>query len=338
MADADDLILLNSGHKDLQGCDLSAYSTKDRIFLGVDFRRANLSNSVFTRCNFEGCQFGSATLQSTDFSSSRFVGCSFDSDHIRVKFDDVVFEGGELRGLIISCSFENATFVGVRAKDILFGDNNTLSNAYAERSSDFQGARMPRALSKASLFSGYRFEGGALVREELRDNITIEQQLQVASEVSRLARSNVTVVLRTNTASALVTSLSLVSLIDDYIENIPTPNDPEKLDFHQHYIELLAKVRVEAEFISSCLSDDSGDRSIKEATEAVLTVRELVQDWWISNGAKAIDYGANVGLIGVGTAFLSFCGAPPTMATAICAILGGSKALSEYISRTSKND
>ena len=337
MADSEDIRLLELDDKDLQRCDFSGYSAVGRTFVGLDFRGAILKLADFSNCRFESCNFQEAQLDSANFTASRFTGCQFNHVAFAVNFDKAVFEGGEFKCLVTRSKFRNASFVRVNVKGLRFGDDNNLEEATADSATDFEGVKMPRALSRLPIFSQYMFERGELVRKPSRA-ADPENDSSLASSPARIEKLTIENCLTTNSQNAQILSQSLAHLIDDFLANSPTPNDPDKLDFHEHYVDLLVKVRADAVLIASSLAEAEQDQGLGEASASVVNMRGLIQDWWNENGAKVVDFGANVSLIGVGTALLSFCGAPPVMATTICGILSGSKAIADYLNKAQAGD
>ena len=103
----------------------------------------------------------------------------------------------------------------------------------------------------------------------------------------------------------------------------------------------LETIRDHINNISEQLSDFSTgnvDKKVEAAKNSVTSLRNAIQKWWEKNHEKAIQYSANIGLLGFGTAFLTVCGAPPAMATGISAVLGGSKPVIDYLKEAKESD
>lgn len=338
MADLEDVQLLESGSKDLQRCDFKDFNGRGRFFDSFDFEGSAFDRSNFSECRFANCNFKSSNLVLVDFSKTFFINCVFEGFALQANFQASTFEGGAINLLFDQTNLQGARFLGVDVKRSRFKDGNNLEDAIADIKTDFDGIPMPRALSKLPIFHGYTFAKGMFNRVAPDGQIpttTPSKQQNLPSDIVASVRSNMIV----RAESIHLMSLSLVISIDDFIANHPTPNDPEKLDFHNSYLEILKLIREGLVSIETSLKDvDKKSSTAVElsAAEQVVTLKDETDKWWTKNKASVVDYGASIGLLGFGTAILTLCGAPPIMATGIAAIMSNSQPLIDYVS--SKED
>lgn len=335
MADPEDLKLFQSGETDLQRCDLSSINATGKTFKSVDFRSCNLKGTDFSGSSFTECDFTDANLVSANFHQALFVRCIFNRALYRVKFDEATFQGGKFSGIATKCSFLSTKFYNVDVSGLMFSDGNIFDESTSAVETDFHGVAMPRSLARERIFENYVFERGKLTSASSEGSP--ETELKMAEKEDALTSQeaiSVTTAFRSNPTGAQLMCLSLSKAIDEFITNTPTPNDPDRLSYHQEYVSLLEFIKEHINKIADDLSEIAAgnvNEKIKDAKNSVISLRNAIQSWWDNNNEKAVHYGTNIGLLGVGTAFLTFCGAPPAMATGICAVLGGSKPVIDYL-------
>lgn len=342
MSDPNDVKLLESGELDLQRCDFSNYKCNVPKFSGADFKSAIFKNADFSDGDYINCDFRGAKISSTNFSNSNFINCLFSQVIFSSAFENSIFNKCTFETLVSRSNFKSVKFIQSNVKKIRFDEENNLDGAIADNDTNFVGVTMPRSLSRLPIFINYTFEKGVLAYKKSSDKdqegpkddeLNSEEE---PPEVNKSLELNIETSLRYNRAGVKVLCLSLSDAIIKFIDETPRPNDPEKLDFHERYISFLEKIMQDAiniSVVSNELEKKISAPDMESAKRSVLGLHNNIKDWWANNEMDTINYGANIGILGMGTALLIFCGAPATMATTISVALGGSKKVLDFLKR-----
>lgn len=143
-----------SGGKEGQIADLSAYEIEDFDFSGLDLSSINARGSVFTRCRFIGCDlygvnFNDSSLVSSDFRESNLgkvefynvdaSGACFDNANMgsaefyQANLRGATFHGTNLRGSSFSdCDLTNAIFNGANLEYASVTNNKEDRTSWAD--------------------------------------------------------------------------------------------------------------------------------------------------------------------------------------------------------------
>lgn len=139
-------------------------------------------------------------------------------------------------------------------------------------------------------------------------------------------------VIKSRAKDLSILSQSLLSLVDNEIRNMRSsmPNDENNQRLTVREIESLENYKMLIYNVNSCINKLlASDGAIIDRDETDLAVKELklfIHDWIERNAKDITDSGARLALMGIGTAFLAFCGAPLAGAfTVSVALVGGSK-------------
>lgn len=137
-----------------------------------------------------------------------------------------------------------------------------------------------------------------------------------------------------------VLSAKMAALIDRELENIDQnkPNEPDGLLAYEEYKTFLQELRDGLKNIESAVSVARSEVSPKakrdlfaKASEIVQTLGKKMDDWIKTNSALAVDYSSKTALLGLGTLFLTACGAPAYMAFPVLTYLLGGKRLHDAV-------
>jgi hypothetical protein len=137
-----------------------------------------------------------------------------------------------------------------------------------------------------------------------------------------------------------VLSAKVAALIDRELENIDQnkPNEADDLLAYEKYKTFLQELRDGLKNIESAVSVARSEVSPKakrelfaKASEIVQTLGKKMDDWIKTNSALAVDYSSKTALLGLGTLFLTACGAPAYMAFPVLTYLLGGKRLHDAV-------
>jgi len=132
----------------------------------------------------------------------------------------------------------------------------------------------------------------------------------------------------------------VAALIDRELENIDQnkPNEPDGLLAYEEYKTFLQELRDGLENIESAVSVARREVSPKakrelfaKASAIVQTLGKKMDNWIKTNSALAVDYSSKTALLGLGTLFLTACGAPAYMAFPVLTYLLGGKRLHDAV-------
>ncbi len=338
MSDPDDVALLRSGSKDLVACDLSGAQFPSQRFENVSFQRADISSTHFANCTFINCDFTQAKINSTVFSQSYFYGCNFKGLIHGANLKHSQLEKCRLGGLVTRSRLDGIKFTACDVSGMRFQDRVVLKDAVADEATDFSGVQMPRSLSKEKIFEGYKFSRGALHKIS-REDIEVENEPTSGLESppqGDASNSDVKFLISRSRETIVLMSGALASTISKEIANLPRPNEEEQAEFVDSYRNLLIEIQSAVSELGHELSELSANDEVSDKQSAkVLKFREFFDAWWVENGNRFANSSIDVGLIGLSTAFLGFCGAPSIAATAIAATYFGGKSLGKLITKSS---
>jgi hypothetical protein len=132
----------------------------------------------------------------------------------------------------------------------------------------------------------------------------------------------------------------LAALIDRELEELDQnkPNEPEGLLAHEEYRTFLQEVRDGLNGIAAAVNVAREEPSptakrahFAKASEIVRTLGDKFDEWIKKNSTLAVDYSSKTVLLGLGTLFLTTCGAPAYMAFPVLTYLLGGKRLHDAV-------
>lgn len=135
-------------------------------------------------------------------------------------------------------------------------------------------------------------------------------------------------------------AVSLTVLVSDEIKRLEAerPNDPDRLDLHNRYIDFLQSVALGlaeiAVAINAAQSEPDASKKVaryERASEIASQLGSSMMNWIAQNKDGLVHFSASVGLLGAGTAFLSFCGVPNMASFAASALLLGGSTVKEMV-------
>lgn len=166
MADEEDLKLLMSGATDLSKCDFRGADLSGMDLSQRDFSNCLFENAICTRTRFDGSDFRGARLMKMKADHASFNECNFHG----VQFAFINLTGASLRSVNgAGASFLHAKLEGADLSGSNFGDANldadtVLTNAVADKATNFLRLKLMRGISRDPLFKEYTYDKGMLVR------------------------------------------------------------------------------------------------------------------------------------------------------------------------------
>jgi hypothetical protein len=132
----------------------------------------------------------------------------------------------------------------------------------------------------------------------------------------------------------------LALLMKDEIQRLEAdrPNDPDRLDMQERYIDFLRHVAVGLAEIAATIDAAQSERDVakktvqyEKASEVASQLGASMLNWISENKDTLVHFSANVAVLGAGTAFLSWCGVPNMASFAASALLLGRSSVREMI-------
>lgn len=338
MADEADYALALSGEKDLSQCDLRGADLSGRDLRRTRFTHSKLDNANLSASNVTGSDFRQAGLANADLSNSICEAAQFDGALFKVNF-----EGADLRGasfqsaLLHQPRFVRANLRGAVFRSARFDETADFDQAEYDEATDFEGASALRAIARQSVFEFFEVgRGGILSRRpsnpkpprSLAESTAAVAPGAVAQEFGEIRRINARIAIAPGPVGNMAASLALA--VREQIERLQSelPNEPIQLERHQRFVELLTEIASALNEVAAGLSDEA-TRDLDTAATRIQRLRDEVYDWFQQNGSWISDYSSKTALLGAGTAFLSFCGAPSLGAFMAASFLVGGRELVE---------
>jgi len=241
--DPNDFVLLESGEKDLQQCVLSGADLKGKSLINRNFSKAQLASTVFDGANVSGSKFEGSNLHQASFRSSTCLNCQFNGIMRSVDFTESDLRGSTFKGVLGSTNFTGSDLRGVSFKG-RFQEHINFEGSVVDNATDFDGVEMPRPLSRMPIFSDYDFVEGRLKRRSNNkdDKPEVADDTPLPLQPTAPAEDNIRRHLASEPEALSVLARSLQVLIADEIERTPTPNQPDRLDRHENYVDFLQNI------------------------------------------------------------------------------------------------
>lgn len=341
MAESSDLERAKSGERDLSGCDLTGADLSNMDLRGRDFRMAKLQGASFAGSDLSGAMMERAPLLSVNLSNSTCRDTVFQS-----VLRDCTFEGADLRGArfrasnIRQTSFKNANLAGTTFTIARLSDDVLFDGAELDEHTSFEGAIVSRSVAQRWPFTQYSYVGGKLTRlgssPEPASPAVPQPEPSDEAVTGRITRA-------LNASIGLdVLAASLVVSIEEELSRLENekPNDPQSLARHESYVSLLQHLLSGLGVIAKELARAGQERGaardghLAKAASAVKQAAQAVDGWLRAKGGY--DYSGRVGLLGVGTAFLTVCGAPAIVAFPAAVALLEGKNVADAVASSSR--
>jgi hypothetical protein len=131
--------------------------------------------------------------------------------------------------------------------------------------------------------------------------------------------------LKIDSSNAFLMAASLAVAIDNYVEGLALPNDPDRLAAHNSHVGILKEVSDGLAHIALNLEAPPGqvpeEDKIADAARVISSLKNAISNWLSENAEAVVSFGLNTALLGAGCAFLTFCGAPTWQAFPAVAFL-----------------
>jgi hypothetical protein len=169
MADKDDLLHLRSGSKDLVRCDLReadlrGFTLDECDFSNASLQRTNFAYSSLRFARFEAARLSGAIMHGCDLTGATFGGSVFGVDFSGANLTASNFSrSSRLAG---AASLDGASLVGADLSGVTIDEGCSLNDLVVDRTTNFHGLKLPRALSKNPAFSDYDYSRGQLHRKD----------------------------------------------------------------------------------------------------------------------------------------------------------------------------
>lgn len=345
MADEVDLELVRSGTKDLSKTDLRRAELSGMDLSGADLSGARLDWIIADRANLVNANLSGAKIVGASFLNANLSGASFPNVVTAVKLN-----GANLRNVKASIIGQNVDFSlsDIRGSDFsgsIFGDDVKFDDVIFDHKTRFDGVEMLRSTSRYPVFNDYDYLGGRLVRKGVAPESSDSQKEQVGGQE---AEGN----LRPDVVPGAVSGPSLARAIEARLAEAPKdfafmaamlsasvrveldriqssrPNQPDELARFERLSGFLGELAQSLDQLAEAIQRaevNSGARDYSSAREIITGIRDRIESW-ASENKDTVAGIWRTGVIGMGTAFLCLCGAPPSIAALTSvAVVGGSE-------------
>jgi uncharacterized protein YjbI with pentapeptide repeats len=311
--------------RNLAGSNLQSANIESTDFAVCSFDQATLVNSTFTNCSFER-----ASLRMIGITNVKFIACDFR----KASFRQSVFAGQN--------DFTGSDFRGANFTMSQFNDLPVLSDAKFDADTDFEGARGKRAVARSIIFQHFEWKEGVFHRKP--DTVgsspentggAVLRDIATAEVLIGTGRAAVEMKLRSEPVELQQMAAAIAQAIEEQIVSLQhnKPNDEDDLNRHVEYVTFLEKIARALNALArdlGALQETSQpqvrEEEIKRLSGVVVGLRDHIGNWWEQNQKMVVDFGFQTGLVGVGCAFLNFCGVPAWEAfPALASLVGGSK-------------
>ena len=325
MADEEDLRHTQEGRSDLagfvlDGAELPGFDFRGRTLLRTNLQRANLSRAILSGCDLSHSKLVHANLSGAQCEGTIFRGALFGINFKNANLQNARFE----RPLFQNCKLDEADLRGAQFIGARFSEGNSIANATFDDRTNFEGAQMPRPLSRETIFSAYAYERGQLRRLAAKLELEVTSSAgeavpeQPTGEADKQAhKATIASRLNADPSGAKAIAIGLTLTIRNHLEELKstTPNEEAQLERHRSYVDLLENLVEGLEGIATALESVTPENP--DAQEAVSNASLLVQNVANAMGNFVTRYGpavVDLSVLGAGTAFLSYCGAHGTIA------------------------
>lgn len=311
MADEEDVKAMLQGEQDLMGFNLDGARFVDIELSGRGFTRSSLANAVFERCNLAGSDFRNAKVH-----GAKFLNCKLHDAHFSGAVGRVDFTGSDLRnsrmqGLYTGCKFNDADLRGADFRGSeMRGDNHFEGTLYDE-TTNFDNVRSMRSVSRLPIFEFHEFGRGVFTRKSGNPQSADERPITVSERPE--PQRQITQQLTRHAATARLLAESLSVAIQQQVSEIAKPNEADALERYQRFIDIMTEVQRGLTEIGYHLEQQEG-RRIDSAAGVVERLQNRLKSWVEQNEDVMASFGAKTALLGAGSAFLAFCGAPAYLA------------------------
>ncbi len=346
MADEVDLELVRSRTKDLSKTDLRRADLSGMDLSGADLSGAKLDWIIADRAN----------LANANLSEARVVGASFFEANLsgallpRV-LTSVKFNGANLRNAKVSISGSNIDFslADISGADFVgsvFSEDVNFDGVISDNETRFDGVEMLRSTSRYPIFSNYDYSGGRLVRKSVVPESSSQKELVGDQEAERnIGHGSVSgAVSASSLARAVETRLAeapkdfafmaamLAATVREELSRMQSsrPNQPDELVRFERLSGFLGDLAQSLDRLAEVIQQAEmrpGARDYSQAREIITAIRDRIEGWTRENKDMVVGMWRS-GAIGISTAFLCLCGAPPSIAALTSvAVVGGSEVI-----------
>lgn len=166
MADREDVERFDRGEIDLTGCDFRELQRKNVERPERDFERARLNHARFEQCAFPQATFVGAVLNSAEFIDCDLSGAKFSGAVYATKFRNSNLRKASFqRSQFTKVDFSNCDLRRTDFRNVVITDDNSFDGVTVDETTDFEGARLERSLSRLPIFRFFEYQrGGTLKR------------------------------------------------------------------------------------------------------------------------------------------------------------------------------
>lgn len=351
MADPDDLKLLGSGELNLSDCDFSQADLSGLDLKGRRFNRSKLTNARAPKATLSGVDLSTAKVMGLDLSGADLRGARFGGALSRVNFSGANLQGAQISGLISRTNFKGADVRGTNFSGVTIREECNFDEAVYDARTNFEGVSTSRAVARLPIFQDYDLIDGRLRRRGTTAGTTAgtPTEAPVGQDLPDHEEPSISVLENAETASPTSTNLTLSQpaiasqlsralseRIEKEIEvlNRDIPNEPSALDAHEHYVELLTFIRDQITKVSELLETENGHVPNVAGAKSVLDgIGNAIRDWGQENGQRALQYGVDVTMLGVGISFLASCGITSMLSFPVLVAILCGKDVAELITK-----
>lgn len=365
MADEVDLELARSGVKDLSKTDLRAADLSGLDLSGADFSGAKLDRVNAKGANVSGANFGGASIVLADFSDANLIGAIFPKVIVGVKFNGSNLANAKIKFRGQQVDFTSANISGADFAGGVFGEDIKFDNVKFDDNTRFDNVEMLRSTSRFPIFVRYNYSGGKLVRkdestgntlsseessEDKEDDLRSDSPPDANTSNSEGNSSNLARTIEGRLAEAPrhigLMAVMLSAAVREELEGMQSsrPNGPDDLARFESLTSFLGELAQSLDQLAEAIEQaekNPGEREYSPARELVAAIRDRIERWVAENKETVVGIG-RTGLLGVSTLFLTFCGAPTTLATLMSvATFGGPKlikAVKDWAKKGDEND
>ncbi|MGX9120375.1 pentapeptide repeat-containing protein [Mesorhizobium sp. BHbsci] len=350
MADEIDLELVRSGAKDLSRTDLRNADLTGRDLSGADFSGAKLDRIRAKDANLSGANLSSASIIGADFSNANLTAAIFPSVMVAVKFNNSNLSGAKIRFRGQQVDFTSADISGADFEGGAFGEDMKFDNVKFDEKTRFENVEMLRSTSRYTVFGGYNYSGGKLVRTDQSPASIVNSEREVSEEKegdlisdstpnanipidggnSRDLARTIEIRLAEAPKDFALMAAMLSAAVREELEGMQSsrPNRPDDLARFESLTSFLGELAQSLDQLAEAIEHaekNPGERAYSPARELVAAIRDRIERWVAENKETVVGIG-RTGLLGVSTLFFTFCGAPATLATLMSvATFGGPK-------------
>lgn len=239
MADAEDIALLKSGNIDLSHCDFREADLSNLVLTGRIFHNALLEKSICSGTDFSGCDFSGAKISFMKANGANFKNSKMPNVHFGyVDLANASLDDAEL----VNANFQNvnlekASISGANLLNATMNADTKLDGVIISETTNFDGLKVTRAISRAPIFSDYTFHKGILTRTEAHEKKDVLEEtfsekdngtsFPEGTQNSAITQSHIKFLIK-NTFVTRVTAKEFAIQIKETLKNVPA-SDGNKL-------------------------------------------------------------------------------------------------------------